>query len=72
MIAMNRPDAPNGLAPRSLARRTEFRSPPQAEKAAPRGKRPSRNRFGAKAYAAEDLIAKLGAAFLCDHLVIWN
>ena len=27
-----------------------------------------KNRFGTKAYAAEELIAELGAAFLCAHL----
>jgi antirestriction protein ArdC len=26
------------------------------------------NRFGTKAYAAEELVAELGAAFLCAHL----
>jgi antirestriction protein ArdC len=28
------------------------------------------SRFGTKAYAAEELIAELGAAFLCAHLGI--
>ncbi|MGB5086855.1 MAG: zincin-like metallopeptidase domain-containing protein [Methylocystis silviterrae] len=27
-----------------------------------------KNRFGTKAYAAEELVAELGAAFLCAHL----
>jgi antirestriction protein ArdC len=31
-------------------------------------KRDLNNRFGTKAYAAEELIAELGAAFLCAHL----
>jgi antirestriction protein ArdC len=31
-------------------------------------KRDLKNRFGTKAYAAEELIAELGAAFLCAHL----
>lgn len=30
------------------------------------------NRFGAEAYAAEELIAELGAAFLCSHLKMAN
>ena len=31
-------------------------------------KRDLKNRFGTKAYAAEELVAELGAAFLCAHL----
>lgn len=33
-------------------------------------KRDLKNRFGTKAYAAEELVAELGAAFLCAHLGI--
>jgi antirestriction protein ArdC len=33
-------------------------------------KRDLKNRFGTKAYAAEELLAELGAAFLCAHLDI--
>jgi antirestriction protein ArdC len=38
--------------------------------AKPRLDRDLGNRFGTKAYAAEELIAELGAAFLCAHLGI--
>jgi antirestriction protein ArdC len=34
------------------------------------GNRDLKNRFGTKAYAAEELVAELTAAFLCAHLGI--
>lgn len=37
---------------------------------APRVKRDLKGRFGSKEYAAEELVAELGAAFLCAHLNI--
>jgi antirestriction protein ArdC len=47
-----------------------FPKPPLWTGHASRLNRDLKNRFGTKAYAAEELIAELTSAFLCAHLAI--